>query len=256
MADDEIVHIALAPPADLDAGVVESVAAVIGRSPYDTHLLLSAKIPRIVTHCDSRQMAESLVQNLRELGLAAIACRDSELRRLPQTFQAQTLGLGEREVIFRDKAGREKKIAASGVFLILVGRIETSVETETTRTKTKFSLGRTLLMGGIPMWRRVDEKTTTQSIQTEYFARLYGRKSADPSVDILQHHLNYSFLGAEVAASSFTNFGTVVQRLREVFPKAIFDDRLASPSGLTASSGREDMEINCRLIFLFHQMTV
>jgi hypothetical protein len=112
-------------------------------------------------------------------------------------------------------------------------------------------------MGGIPMWRRVDEKTTTHSIQAECFARLYERNSPDPSVDILQHHMNYSFLGAKVAASSFTNFGTVVLGLREVFPQAIFDNRLAKPSVLTTSpSGAcECIEINCKLIYLFHTMT-
>jgi hypothetical protein len=66
--------------------------------------------------------------------------------------------------------------------------------------------------------------------------------------------MNYSFLGAKVAASSFTNFGTVVLKLREAFPQAIFDNKLAKPSVLTTSSSRgwEGVEINCKLIYLFH----
>jgi len=120
-----------------------------------------------------------------------------------------------------------------------------------------FSLPRTLLMGGIPLWRRIDEKTTTQSIQAECFARLYERKSPDLSVDILQHHMNYSFLGPKVAASSFTNFGTVVLGLREVFPQAIFDDRLAKPPVLTTSPSQvwAGIEITCKLVYLFHAVT-
>jgi len=255
MADYEVMHIAIAPPANPDVNLVRSVATVINKSPSYTRLLLAGEIPKIIAHYDNIQIAESIVQNLRELGLAAMACKDSELRQFPQTFKAQTLELREKEVLFRDDAGREKKVVENNVFLILVGRIETSVEVETTKPKTKFSLTRTLLMGGIPIWQRVDEKTTTQSIQAEYFARLYERKSPDPSVDILQHHMNYSFLGAKVAASSFTNFGTVVRRLRELFPQAIFDDRLAKPLVLTTSSSREDIEINCRLIYLFHVVT-
>jgi hypothetical protein len=257
MADYEIMHIAVAPPAKLDANLVKSVATVINRSPYDTRLLLTGKIPKIIAHYDGIQIAESIIHNLRDLGLVAIACRDSELRQFPQTFKAQTLEFREKEVLFRDRAGHEKRIVENNVFLILVGRMETSVEVETTKPKTKFSLTRTLLMGGIPMWRRVDEKTTSQSIQAEYFARLYERKSPDPSVDILQHHMNYSFLGAKVAASSFKNFGTVVLRFREVFPQAIFDNRLAKPYVLTTSSSRvwEDIGINCKLIYLFHAVT-
>jgi hypothetical protein len=257
MADYEVMHIVVAPPANLDANLVRSVATVINKSPYSTRLLLAGEVPKVIAHYDSIQVAESIIRNLRDLGLVAIACRDSELRQFPQTFKAQTLEFREKEVIFRDSAGCEKKILENNVFLLLVGRMKTSVEVETTKPKTEFSLTRTLLMGGIPMWRRVDEKTTSQSIQAEYFARLYEQRPPNHSVDILQHHMNYSFLGAKVAASSFTNFGTIVRRLREVFPQAIFDDRLAIPSVLTTSSSRvwEDIEINCRLIYLFHVVT-
>ena len=221
MTDHEVIHIAVDPPTNLDANLLGSVANVINKSSSQTRLLLAGEVPKAIAHYDSIPVAESIIRNLRNLGLVAIACRDSELRLFPQTFKAQTLEFREKEVLFRDIAGREKRMAENNVFLVLVGRIETAVEVETTKQKTKFSLSRTLLMGGIPVWQRVDEKTTTHSIQVECFARLYERKSPDPSVDILQHHMNYSFLGAKIAASSLTNFRTVVLRLREVFPQAI-----------------------------------
>jgi hypothetical protein len=255
MADHEVMHIAVAPPANLDANLVRSVATVINKNPYDTRLLLAGEIPKIIAHYDSIQIAESIIQKLRDLGLVAITCRDSELCQFPQTFRAQTLEFREKEVLFRDRAGREKRIVGNNVLLILIGRMETSVEVETTKSKTKFSLTKTLLTGGIPMWRKVDEKTTERSIRDEYFATLYDRKSPDPSVEILQQHMNYSFLGAKVAASSFTNFSAVVRRLREVSPQAIFDNRLAKPYVLTKSASREDIETNCRLIYLFHTVT-
>jgi hypothetical protein len=257
MTDYEVIHIVVAPPANLDTNLVRSVATAIKKDPFQTRLLLAGEVPKVIAHYDNIQIAESIIQNLRNLGLVVIACRDSELRQFPQTFKAQTLEFREKEVLFRDSASREKRIAENNIFLVLVGRIETSVEVETTKQQTKFSLTKTLVMGGIPIWERVDEKTTTHSTQAECFARLYERKSPDPSVDILQHHMNYSFLGAKVAASSFTNFGTVILGLREVFPQAIFDNRLAKPSVLTTSSSRvwEDIEINCKLIYLFHVVT-
>jgi hypothetical protein len=257
MTDYEVIHIAVAPPAKLDVSLVRSVATVINESPSQTRLLLAREVPKIIAHYDNIQMAESIIRKLRDLGFVAIACRDSELRRFPQTFKAQTLEFREKEVLFRDSARREKRILENNIFLILVGRIETSAEVGTTKQKMKFSLPRTLLMGGIPVWRKVDEKTPTRSIQAESFAKLYERKSADPSVDVLQHHMNYSFLGAKIAASSFTNFGTVVLGLREVFPQAIFDNRLAKPSALTASPSQvwRGVEINCKLIYLFHAVT-
>jgi hypothetical protein len=257
MTDSGVIHIAVDPPTNLDANLLGSVANVIDKSPSQTRLLLAGGLPKVVAHYDSMRVAESIIRNLRNLGLVAIACRDSELRQFPQTFKAQTLEFRGKEVLFRDIAGRERKIVENNVFLVLVGRIETSVDVETTKQKTKFSLPRTLLMGGIPIWRRIDEKTTSHSIQAECFARLYERKSPDASVDILQHHMNYSFLGPKVAASSFTNFGTVVLRLREVFPQAIFDDRLAKPPVLATSPSQvwAGIEITCKLVYLFHAVT-
>jgi hypothetical protein len=257
MADYEVMHIAVAPPANLDANLLRSVATVINKSPYDTRLLLAGEIPKIITHYSSIQMAGSIIKNLRDLGLVALACRDSELRRSAPSFKAQTLEFREKEVLFRDSAGREKRIGKNSVFLILEGRVQTSVEVETTKPKIKFSLTRTLLTGGIPMWRKVDEKTTARSIQAEYFVRLYERESPEPSMELLQQHVNYSFLREKIAVSSFTNFRTTVLKLREVFPQAIFDNRLVKPFVVTEYSSRpwEDIEINCKLIYLFHLVT-
>jgi hypothetical protein len=249
--DDEVVHIAVAPPARSDEKLVSSVAAVIGKSPTYTRLLLAGELPKIIAHADSPPAAKATIKALRQLGLVALAFPDSELRQLPPIFEAQTLELAEKGVTFRDSAGAEKKMAADEVFLILSGRVESSLEVETTKTRSKFSWGRTLILGGIPAWKRVKETTTEKSSQTEDFVRLYSSKSAEPAVELWQYNLNYSFLGTERGTTSAINFSTLVQRLREVFPKAVFDDRLAKPLALATTSSWQDVELNCRLIYLF-----
>ena len=130
MTDHEVIHIAVAPPANLDVNLVGSVATVINKSPSQTRLLLAGEVPKVIAHYDNIQAAESIIRSLRNLGLVAIACRDSELRQFPQTFKAQTLEFREKEVLFRDIAGHEKRIVESNVFLILAGRIESSVEVD------------------------------------------------------------------------------------------------------------------------------
>jgi len=134
--------------------------------------------------------------------------------------------LGEAEVPFRAAGGQAKRIGSRDVFLILEGKIETHTEAEAIRTRMKFSLAATVLTGGIPIWRRVREKTKALSLRAERFVRLYDRKSSEPSVEIIQDRMDYSFLGIKMASSSFANFSTVVMKIRELFPQAIFDDRL------------------------------
>jgi hypothetical protein len=251
MADFDVVPIAVAPPAHPDEKLVSRVADIIGKSLSHTRLLLAGELPRIIAHADSPPAAATIVLNLRQLGLAALALSEAELRHLPKIFEAQTLEFSQKAVTFRDSAGGEKRLSTGDVFLILTGRVESSTETKTTRSRLKFSWGGTLVTGGIPVFRRVKETTTEKSSQTEEFARLYSRKSAEPGIELRQHQLNYSFLGDERAASSVVNFATLVRRLREAFPKAIFDDRLAKPLAITS---RQDVELSCRLIYLFQVM--
>jgi hypothetical protein len=254
MADSEVIHVAIAPPPNLDTYLVRSVAAVINKSSYDTRLLLAGDIPKILAHYDNAQTAESIARNLRDLGLAAIACRDSELRQPSQGFMARTMEFREKEIVFRNIAGQEKRTGQDDVFLILQGKMEALVEVETTKSKAKFSLTRTLLAGGIPIWHKVDEKTTARSVQAEYFVRLYNRQSASPSIEILQHHTDYSFLGAKVATSSLANFRAIVQKVQETFPQALVDSRLLKPLLVTPHPSQvwQDVDTNCKLIYLFH----
>jgi hypothetical protein len=254
MVDGEKVHIAVVPPDTLDVSLIGSVAEIIDKSLYDTRLLLAGDIPKIIAHCDSTQAAESMVRYLRASGLAVLPFTDSELRQSPQCFTAHTLEFADAEVVFRDSSGHVKSMREHSVFLIIKGRIHTSVESETTTVKTRLNVTATLLTGGIPIQRKVKEKTTTSSVEAEYFARLYDRQSMDTCVEVLQHRMNYSFLGAGKSVSSVANFNTVITELREMFPRAIFDDRLMKPFNVSVSSSRvrEDIDINCKLIYSFY----
>ena len=255
MAGYEVVHVAIAPPDRLEANLIKKVAAIVGKDLYGTRLLLAGKIPKIIAHYDTVQIAELTAQSLRELGLVAIVCKASELRKPSQRYRAHTLKFEERAVLFWDKSGQARRMETRNAFLIINGRMQTYTETEVTSTKMKFSLPATVATGGIPIWRRVKEKTRDKSLQTECFVRLYDRTLPEPSVEILQYDFDYSFLGAKMASSSLANFSTIVTKIRDTFPQAVFDDRLIEPFGvdIPSTTPRDNIEINCKLIYLYHQ---
>lgn len=254
MAGYEMVHVAIAPLDTLDENLLRKVANIVNKDPYDTRLLLAGEIPRIVAHCQGMQVAQSMAHKLTDLGLVAIVCKDSELHKPGQSFQAYTMEFGGRKVTFSDKGGQERTVESRNAFLIVKGRKQTYTEEEKTKTRMKFSLPATVLTGGIPIWRRVREKSSDSSVQSEWFLRLYERKSSQPCVEMLQDHMDYSFLGANMAPSSLTNFSTIVAKLHEVFPQAIFDDRLTKSLAVSVPSvgGQDDLEIKLRLIYLYH----
>ena len=102
--------------------------------------------------------------------------------------------------------------------------------------------------------KRVKEKPKSESSQFEWFLRFYERASSEPRVEILQYDMNYSFLGAETTLSSVANFINVVKRLREIYPWAIYDERLMKTytTDILMTTADEDMDINCRLIYFQH----
>lgn len=181
---------------------------------------------------------------------------DSELRKpSSSTLEVHSLRPTDGTVIFSGKAGEQRMIKATEVFLILTGTKENTTEEEVTRSEMKFSLPGTMLTGGIPVWRRVKKKTLHGSVQVEHFVRLYDRVSLEPIVEISQHGFDYSFLGTKTVVSSFVNLNATVAELRKVFPQAAFDNRLQEHFSVDMAFAElgDEIEVNCKLIYLYYR---
>ena len=260
MAEGEIVYVAIVPPASPDDSLIKAVAEVIGKDLYQTRLLLIGSIPRIVARCAGMQTAESMAQGLKALKLVAFVSKEEELRRPHQGLKAQTMKFGEGEVVFHQADGKEMMLRTGDVVLMIKGMRPYSpagpamVQAPQGKGKLKLNVKATLLTGGIPIMKRVKTKSKAADPQSEWFVRLYGRSSPEPCAEILQHSLNYAFLEAEMTASSLTNFMSVVNRLKKAFPQALLDEKLVRSFGtdIPATTDEEDIEINCRLIYLHH----
>jgi len=255
MAENEVVHVAVAPPPMLEEELVNKVAAIVSKNLYETRLRLKGKIPKIIANYADMQMAESAARSLRELSLVVVMCADSELCKPSQIYRAHALKFDEQAVMFWDRSGQARRMGSSDTFLILSGRMQTYTETEVTTTVKKLNVTATLMLGGLPISKKVKEKTTNRSSRTESFVRLYGRTSPELVVELLQHDFDYSFLGAEMGSSSAANFSTTVKKIRDALPGAIFDDRLVEPFGADMRSviPQDDIDMNCKLIYWYHQ---
>ncbi|MFC2050921.1 hypothetical protein ACFLTN_07100 [Chloroflexota bacterium] len=257
MVEHEVLHVAITPPPMLDEELVKKVAAIVAKNLYETRLRLTGKIPKIIANYADMQMAESTARSLRELGLVVVVFTESELRKSPQIYRARTLKFDEQAAMFWDRSGQARRVESREVFLIISGRMQICTETEVTTTVKKLDVTRTLIFGGgiIPIAKKVKEKTTNKSFQTESFVRLYGRTSPESVVELLQHDFDYSLLGVEMASSSVANFNTTVNKIRDALPEAIFDDRLVKPFGVDMSSAipQDDIEMNCKLIYWYHK---
>jgi hypothetical protein len=249
-----MVNVVVAPPKLLSAELLKRAASLVGKEIVDMRLLLTGEIPRIIASYPNADASDSLAQSLRDEGLVAFVCRDSELRSHPAGFIARTMRSGEKDVIFGNRRGGEVSVGADDAFLIIRGRIQSPTQKKTPTTKMKLNVAATVLTGGFPIMRRVTEKTAKEPFQAEDFVKIYDKQSSDPRIEMSQNHIDYSFLGPELTPSTPENFNIVVTKLREWFPLAIFDERLRRrfKTDMPAAGPAEALAINCKLIYFYH----
>ncbi len=256
MVTNEIVHLLVAPPPNIETSLVKEASLILQKDPYETRMLLSGKLPKLIAHYPSAADAETVAQQLKTLGLVALTVNDSALNQFSANgFNARAVEFGEKSVVFRDNANRLLKLETNDVFLILKGKYQISVDKPVTTTRLKFNLTATLVTGGIPIWSKVKETSKANSDETGYFVRIYDRDSLQPWVEFFENSFNYSALETDIAPSATVNLNRIVTKLRAVFPQALFDDVLTQPIGMSESYDKKAnvIELNCRLIYLYHR---
>ena len=139
-----------------------------------------------------------------------------------------------------------KSLTAADVFLVIKGNRQILTRTETTTTKHKLSIKKTLITGGIPIFDKVNTTNVTESVSYEMYLRIYSRTSLQ--VEMNQYNMDYTFLARKRELSSSINFNTTVNEIRNAFPEAIFDEKLAQYE----TSGSE-FETSCRLLYLYYR---
>ena len=253
----DTIYLALVPLAAPEASVVTRVAAIMGKDLPETRLLLAGKVPRLFARYDSKEAAEAVARRLTELGLRPILCPDSELRRPPEDFVVRSVEFGPDYVLFHDRKGQKREVKSPDAFLLLKGRQESYIIAEKTETRVKFNASKAFITWGISPLSTEKKQVTEESAVVEYFfVRLYTPKSSQPVVEIAHNQVDYSFLKGEMALSSLVNFNTLVARLRQAFPGAIFDDTLmrATIKQAYAPEGLADTEVNCKLLYLQYRL--
>jgi hypothetical protein len=96
-------------------------------------------------------------------------------------------------------------------------------------TERKFSLGKTILAGGIPMSKKVEHQ---QRVTIEERGKVLYLYAGDwPLIVFSQDGMIYDGLGAAMKLTRELNFTYVINELRRLCPGAIYDDRLLKRVG-------------------------
>lgn len=209
--------------------LVQALAGALGMTAFEARPRMIGNGPAVVATFANREMALALANKLNQLGFATLIVDAAAVRSRTGLFIVCHLQFNKWSLFIETSGGQQKEIPYEEIDLLLPG---TSIA-ETSETKTvierKFSLGKTLLSGGIPMTSKVEQQ---EEVTTEERGRvLYLYADKQPPVLFSQNGMTYEGFGAAMKLSRELNFSYLIRELRRLCPGAGYDDRLLNRSG-------------------------
>jgi hypothetical protein len=205
----------------------ELAAELLQKSVYDTRLQLTGTVPRLLTLSEPADIAHHWVRRLVEAGGRAAACRATPLLAPDGLVWARTLMLDNpAQLAWQTQDGALGRVAIADIDLLLRARSVTQAMTTATVSESKFSLGKTIATGGIPMRKKVSKEVQqagTVSERLELY--VFAQRQVQPVTCIDAGKLDFSGLGRQMAAGMSTNFQTLCDLLSERTGRTI-DNRL------------------------------
>jgi len=209
--------------------LVQSLAASLGIMPYEMRQRMIGGGPAVVACFADLQQARSLAVKVTQSGVATLLIDTDALRRAAGRFVVRRFELKERSLCVEAGDGQRAEIAYGNIDLLLCGtRILGQSETVTV-TERKFSLGKTILSGGIPLTKKVERQEEVTTVERENILCLYAGEQ--PPVVFSQSGMVYDGFGAAMKLTRELNFTFLKSELRRLCPTAGFDDRLSNRRG-------------------------
>ena len=185
--------------------------------------------PAAVASFGDQHLALALATKLGQGGLRTLIVDTAQLHSGTGTFMVRRFELGERLLYIEAVNRQSAKIPYCEIDLLLPGtRIADQTESITV-TEKKFSMGRTILSGGIPLTKKVSHQ---EVVTTEDRTRLlYLYAGSRPQIIFKQSGMTYDGFGAAMKMSQELNFTHLSSELRRLSTQSVFDDRLLNRVG-------------------------
>jgi hypothetical protein len=213
-----------------EAEVAVIIAAAQGILVYEARQRIIGGGPAVLACLADPQQAAVLAERLSLAGVPALVIAREEARQQRQPFPVCRFGLEAQALRIESAAGASAIIAYDSIELLLVATCSTRTQSTATVTERKFSLGKTLLAGGVPMTKKVTHEETVSSDARDETLWLYARGRGPVIFD--RSALNYDGFGSAMQMSRDLNFLHLRNELRRLAPQAGYDDRLLKRAGV------------------------
>lgn len=198
----------LSRPAEVEA---ELVAKTIGMTDYEARLALAAPTPTIVTTTSSKERADDIALALRSRGHGVFTFDDTNFVSSQRMTKLDAFRL-DSEGVRREADG--DLLPYGDVYAILRAVHDTS------GSVMRFSPLVESLIPSMESMRKIAKHG-----EREHVAYFFRRSGERPWI-LRERHASYLGLGGDRKPIAYQNFLTLVHRVREEAPMAIYDERL------------------------------
>ena len=201
------------------------VAKKLGTMAFEAHQKLAGGSPVVIATFADQDHARALVDSLTQEDLPAFLIDTEEVRKNQSACYVHRFVLGEEALKVKSRDGTSCEIGYGTIDLLLVAICKAGeIQTTGTETSRKFSLGKTLLAGGLPMKKQVKTEKTVTVEERDEVLWLYTHDRALFIFD--RPVMNYAGLGEAMQLTRDLNFAHLKNELKRLTPGARFDDRL------------------------------
>ncbi len=211
------------------AELVQALAHTLQMTVYEARPRMYGKGPAVVASFADRDMALALTAELHRIGFTTMIVDSSEAYNRAGHSIIRSFRFNNVSISIETGEGKREEIPYDEVDLLLQGTriVGTSVTKKV--TERKFSIGKTILSGGIPMTSTVEHQETVSNETRGKILFLYA--GSRPPLVFCQNGMTFDGFGTSLKLSRDLNFAHLVSELRRFCPEAAYDDRLLNRAG-------------------------
>ena len=202
------------------------LAETLGITSYEAHarLRVAGQFPLVISVFSEKKIAEDTASRINSAGFTTIMLCDDEIESEERRMVVKEFILGERELVVDSRTAGKCTIDYRSVTLLLRGiSMKRVTDTEIEKKRT-FSMGKTLLTGGLMMTKSAKKEHTTVSESREGFIHIYDKENN--IVVFRENSLVYASLGKMLTHSRSSNFTFVAAEIIRQCPAASYNDFL------------------------------
>lgn len=208
-----------------DTAVAISVAEKLGTVAFEVRQKIAGGSPVVIATFADKDHARALADRLAQDSLPAFVVDTDGVRKQRSATCVYRFMLGKEALKIESCDGELHEIGYAAILQLLVATCKAG-ESQTTGTETsrKFSLGKTLLAGGVPMTKQVKTEKTMKVEERGETLWLYTQDRGPFIFD--RTAMTYDGLGEAMQFTRELNFSHLKNELRRLAKGARFDDRL------------------------------